>query len=87
MNISVTPELAQFVEKRVSAGRYHTASEVFREGLRLLEVEEKKRDLELASLKRHLKEGAQQAQRGEFVDPDEVLRQIESIKKKRRRRA
>lgn len=87
MNVSVTPQLAKFVEARVAAGRYHTASEVFREGLRLLESEEKKRDAELASLKAHLKQGAAQARQGELVDPDDVLRQIASLKRKRRRRA
>jgi antitoxin ParD1/3/4 len=36
MNISLTPELEQFVEARVKGGLYHSASEVIREGLRLL---------------------------------------------------
>lgn len=87
MNISVTPELVRFVEERVSAGRYHTASEVFREGLRLLEAEEKKRDAELAALKAHLREGARQARQGMLVDPDDVLKEIRAKKALRRRRA
>ena len=37
MNVSLTPELAKFVEQKVKSGLYHTASEVIREGLRLLE--------------------------------------------------
>ena len=36
MNISVTPELAKFVEKEVESGLYQTASEVIRAGLRRL---------------------------------------------------
>ena len=36
MNVSLTPELEQFVKNQVVAGRYQTASEVVREGLRLL---------------------------------------------------
>lgn len=36
MNVSLTPELEQFVEARVQSGFYHSASEVIREGLRLL---------------------------------------------------
>lgn len=87
MNISVTPELARFVEQRVSAGRYHTASEVFREGLRLLEAEERKRDAELAALNAHLREGARQARKGMLVDPDEVLKEIRVRKSLRRKRA
>lgn len=46
MNVSMTPELEQFVQDLVSSGRYNTASEVFRDGLRLLEQAERRRLLE-----------------------------------------
>lgn len=46
MNVSVTPELEAFVRGLVESGRYHSASEVFREGLRLLERAEHRRLLE-----------------------------------------
>lgn len=42
MNVSLTPELENFVTAKVQGGRYRSASEVVREALRLLE----KRDLE-----------------------------------------
>ena len=41
LNISLTPELEHFIEDRVATGRYRTASEVVREGLRLLEEKER----------------------------------------------
>ena len=37
MNVSLTPELEQFVSAKVQSGRYNSASEVVREALRLLE--------------------------------------------------
>lgn len=46
MNVSVTPELEAFVQRLVASGRYHSASEVFRDGLRLLELAERRRLLE-----------------------------------------
>lgn len=46
MNVSVTPELEKFVQELVASGRYHSASEVFRDGLRLLERAEQGRLLE-----------------------------------------
>jgi antitoxin ParD1/3/4 len=36
MNISLTPELEQLVNDKVKSGLYQTASEVIRDGLRLL---------------------------------------------------
>jgi putative addiction module CopG family antidote len=46
MNVSITPELEKFVQHLVASGRYHSASEVFRDGLRLLELAERRRVLE-----------------------------------------
>ncbi len=37
MNVSLTPELEEFVAGKVESGRYTSASEVVREALRLLE--------------------------------------------------
>lgn len=38
MNVSLTPQLDNFVGDQVQSGRYRSASEVVREGLRLLEI-------------------------------------------------
>ncbi|SHJ31713.1 putative addiction module antidote protein, CC2985 family [Rubritalea squalenifaciens DSM 18772] len=40
MNVSLTDKLVQFVNQLVEQGRYRSASEVVREGLRLLEIRE-----------------------------------------------
>lgn len=45
-NVSLPPDQDAFVEALVSAGRYRTASEVVRDGLRLLEKAEHRRLLE-----------------------------------------
>ena len=83
LNVSLTPELDQFVQQRVATGRYQTASEVVREGLRLLEHRERDREAALVALKTKLERGAGQADRGELVDPDETLKKIETLKRRR----
>lgn len=68
LNVSLTPELERFVQARVASGRYQTASEVVREGLRLLEQQERERDAAFEALRAKLQRGAAQAERGEIVD-------------------
>lgn len=53
-----------FIKNEVASGRYGTASEVIRDALR--NMEEKKSKLE--ALRVHLREGAVQSQKGEFVE-------------------
>jgi antitoxin ParD1/3/4 len=84
LNVSLTPELDQFVQERVATGRYQTASEVIREGLRLLERQERDREAAFAALKVKLKRGADQAERGELVEWDDVLKKIEALKLRRK---
>ncbi|AYG58367.1 type II toxin-antitoxin system ParD family antitoxin [Rhizobium jaguaris] len=50
MNVSIGERLEKFVERAVKEGRYGSASEVVREGLRLVE----EREAKLASLRRTL---------------------------------
>lgn len=86
LNVSLTPELEQFVQERVASGRYQTASEVVREGLRLLELQERDREAAHEALKAKLKRGAAQAERGEVVDGEEfvekLIRDVRSKSKK-----
>jgi antitoxin ParD1/3/4 len=83
LNVSLTPELEQFVQARVATGRYQTASEAAREGLRLLENQERDREAAFSALKTKLARASAQADRGEFVEPDEVLKKIDARKSRR----
>lgn len=40
LNVSLTPELTAYVAAQVASGRYRSASEVLRAGLRLLQRDE-----------------------------------------------
>ncbi len=46
MNVSLSPEQKAFVRRQVGSGRFRNDSEVVREGLRLLEDQERKRRIE-----------------------------------------
>jgi antitoxin ParD1/3/4 len=83
LNVSLTPRLDRFVQQRVASGRYQTASEVIREGLRLLEQQEQDRKVALRALQVRLRRGASQADRGEFIDPGQVLNKIAALKQRR----
>ena len=67
MNISLTPELEQLVNDKVKTGLYQTASEVIREGLRLL----RERDQRVEALRRDVRAGLEAVERGEFSEHDE----------------
>jgi antitoxin ParD1/3/4 len=84
LNVSLTPELGDFVETRVASGRYQTASEVIREGLRLLEERENTREAALAELRAQLRRGVEQADRGELLDGDAVFEEIRQLSARRR---
>ena len=62
-SLSLGEHWEQFIKAEVGSGRYGSASEVVRDGLRALES----RKAHLNVLRAHLAEGAEQARRGEFV--------------------
>ncbi|MFZ3211946.1 MAG: type II toxin-antitoxin system ParD family antitoxin [Terriglobales bacterium] len=64
MNVSLTPHLEQFVDKKVRQGTYQTASEVVREGLRLLAERDQRRALELQRLRRDVGVGLGRVENG-----------------------
>lgn len=84
MNVSLTPELEQFVQSRVASGRYQTASEVIREGLRLLEEREEARETALRELRGKLRRAVEQADRGEFLDGEVVFEELRKLGARKR---
>ena len=64
MNISITPELEELIDKKVKTGMYNSASEVVREGLRLLKEQDELKALRLNELKREIQKGYDSATDG-----------------------
>lgn len=51
INVSLTPYLKQYLERKIGNGRYNNVSEVIREALRLLEQQDIEREARLAHLR------------------------------------
>ena len=86
MNVSLTPELEQFVQAKVESGRYNSASEVVREALRLSEDHEQARARQLADFNQELGRRLASLDRGATVDPLKVRSRLERQSAARRKR-
>lgn len=86
INVFLTPQLERFVNSRVDSGRYESASEVVREGLRLLEEREAAKEATLNEVRKKVAIGLGQARRGELIDGEDVFSELEQQSRKRRRR-
>ena len=71
MNISLTPELENFVQNKVSSGMYTSASEVIRESLRLLHTHDDLQNQRIQQLNQAIDIGLQQLNAGKKVPAHE----------------
>lgn len=55
MNVSMTPELEALVHAKVKSGMYQSASELFREAVRLLAHRDQMREKKLAELDKKIR--------------------------------
>ncbi len=85
MNVSLTPELEEFVSAKVESGRYHSASEVVREALRLLEERDQDRAARLAEFNEEIGRRLTALDRGEAVAPAEARARLRSRSVERRK--
>jgi antitoxin ParD1/3/4 len=86
MNVSLTPELENFVSAKVGTGRYTSASEVVREALRLLEEHDTAGAAQLAEFNGEIARRLASLDRGETVDPIEARARLQRQSAERRKR-
>lgn len=67
MNVSLTPELEDYVNEKVKSGRYNSASEVVREGLRALQDLDELKRIRRDELRREIMLGVEQIRNGEGI--------------------
>jgi antitoxin ParD1/3/4 len=66
-NVNLTEHFDRFIDAGVTSGRFSNASEVVREGLRLLEQREQEDKAKIEWLRAAAKEGFDAIERGEYV--------------------
>lgn len=81
-NVVLTERQEKLIETLVRSGRYQNASEVLREGLRLIERREAEDEAKLTALREAAAVGVAAVERGEFAefpDADALLRYLDEV--------
>lgn len=66
MNVSLTPQLERLIQQKVESGMYHSASEVIRDALRLLDERDKTHQAKLDALRDEIRKGIDSGSAGEL---------------------
>ena len=77
-NISLTDHHDTLIDTKVQSGEYANASEVVREGLRLIEERDRELAARVEGISTRVAVGLEQAERGEFVEgtADEIRERV-----------
>ena len=81
MNVSLTDELEQFIQGKVSGGRFQNASEVVRDALRRVMEKDEEGEQQKAWLRAAIEQGWSEAQAGKLTGSNEVKTRMASFKK------
>ena len=73
MKIVLRPETEKQIEDRMKAGRYPSADDVLKAGLRLLEERERDHQEALTEVRDKIAAGLGQLKRGEGIDADSLF--------------
>jgi antitoxin ParD1/3/4 len=76
MEITITPELEEYVASKVASGTYTSPSEVCEAALRLLEEQEEDREERLAAFNEELGYRLASLDREENIEPEAALERI-----------
>ncbi len=86
-NVNLTEHFVEFVDQLITSGKYKNASEVVREGLRLLEQRTSEDQQKLALLRTLAAEGFEQIDQGQGIELPNEQRLAAHIAKLGRRAA
>ncbi|MFT3942239.1 MAG: type II toxin-antitoxin system ParD family antitoxin [Ancrocorticia sp.] len=80
-NVVLSDHQSELVERQVASGRYQNASEVLREGLRLIERRDEEESIKLAALREAIRLGVEDLEAGRYdaVDVNEIDDYVASL--------
>jgi antitoxin ParD1/3/4 len=81
MNVSLTPQLEDYIKQKVAKGMYNSVSEVVREALRLLEERDALQAMKLEALRKDIHQGLESLDTGQGKSLD-----MKAVKAKGRKR-
>ena len=84
MNVTLSGKVEQFVLQEITRGRYDSAQEVVREGLRLLHEHSLLEEQRRARLNERIEEGLAQLDRGEGIPGDQAFQALWGKSRRRR---
>ncbi len=77
MNVSLTPELEQFIQSQIESGKYASTDEVILAALRAFEERERIYKGRFEELRQEIMVGVEASERGEVVDGEIVFSQLQ----------
>lgn len=80
MNISLTPDLEQFVKVQLDTGLYNNSSEVMRAALRLLKEHDELHQARINQLNIEIARGLEQLKSGQVMTGEQALARIKAKK-------
>ena len=86
MNVSLTKELENFIGELVASGMYFSASEVVRDGLRLLKEQEALKKMRVEELRAEIMLGIEDLKTGNsmsFTSEEEIFQEVKNRAQKR----
>ena len=87
MDITLQPELEQFIQEKITSGQYQSVNEAVNAGLKLLMERELIYQERFAELQQEIMVGIEASQRGEVVDSETVFNSIQAKLEQRRHQA
>ncbi|MFT5114773.1 MAG: antitoxin ParD1/3/4 [Parasphingorhabdus sp.] len=71
-SVTIGEHLSNFIDQKITEGRFESTSEAVRAGLRLLEEDETK----LAAIRDKLSKGEEQINQGQFLDGEKFMQEL-----------